>query len=101
MLDALCDHLAEKPGLYIEEMAIFLWDEFNILPSSSSIKRALSRAGWTKRKPNRKPKNRTHNYEISTNISYPNFGHIILCSSMSLDVIKGLDIGELAGHHLA
>ncbi|KAJ6160476.1 hypothetical protein N7470_003872 [Penicillium chermesinum] len=38
MLDALCDHLAEKPGLYVEEMAIFLWDEFNILPSSSSIK---------------------------------------------------------------
>ncbi|KAJ5366062.1 hypothetical protein N7541_001822 [Penicillium brevicompactum] len=36
MLDTLCDHLAEKPGLYIDEMAIFLWDEFNILPSSSS-----------------------------------------------------------------
>ena len=50
MLDALCDHLAEKPGLYIDEMAIFLWDEFNILPSSSSIKRALCRAGWTKKK---------------------------------------------------
>jgi hypothetical protein len=31
MLDALCDHLAEKPGLYVEEMAIFLWDEFDIL----------------------------------------------------------------------
>jgi precorrin-6B methylase 1 len=50
MLDALCDHLAEKPGLYVEEMAIFLWDEFNILPSLSSVKRALSRAGWTKKK---------------------------------------------------
>ena len=42
MLDALCDYLAEKPTLYVEEMAIFLWDEFNILPSLSSIKRALS-----------------------------------------------------------
>jgi hypothetical protein len=51
-----------------------------------------------KRKPNRKLKNRTHNYEISTNISYLNFGYIILYSSMSLDVIKGLDIDELAGH---
>ncbi|KAJ5491669.1 hypothetical protein N7539_003236 [Penicillium diatomitis] len=49
MLDALCDHLTEKPGLYVEVMAIFLWDEFNILPSSSSIKRALSQAGWTKK----------------------------------------------------
>jgi transposase len=56
MLDALCDHLAEKPGLYVEEMAIFLWDEFNILPSSSSIKRALARAGWTKKKAQQKAK---------------------------------------------
>jgi precorrin-6B methylase 1 len=50
MLDALCNHLAEKPGLYVEKIAISLWDEFNVLPSSSSIKRALSRAGWTKGK---------------------------------------------------
>ena len=56
IIDALCDHLAEKPGLYVEEMAIFLWDEFNILPSSSSIKRALSRAGWTKKKAQQKAK---------------------------------------------
>lgn len=56
MLDALCDHLAEKPGLYVDEMAIFLWDEFNILPSSSSVKRALSRAGWTKKKAQQKAK---------------------------------------------
>lgn len=51
MLDALCDHLAEKPGLYVEEMATFLWDEFNVLPSSSTVKRALALAGWNKRKP--------------------------------------------------
>jgi len=50
MLDALFYHLAEKPGLYADEMAIFLWDEFNVLPSSSNIKRALSWAGWTKKK---------------------------------------------------
>lgn len=56
MLDTLCDHLAEKPGLYIDEMAIFLWDEFNILPSSSSVKRALTRAGWTKKKTQQKAK---------------------------------------------
>lgn len=36
MLDTLCDHLAEKPGLYVEEIAIFLWDEFNILLSLSN-----------------------------------------------------------------
>ncbi|KAJ5435770.1 hypothetical protein N7445_006655 [Penicillium cf. griseofulvum] len=45
MLDTLYDHLAEKPGLYVEEMAIFLWDKFDILPSSSRIKRTLSQTG--------------------------------------------------------
>lgn len=38
ILDALCYHIAEKPGLCAKETAIFLWDEFNILPSSSSVK---------------------------------------------------------------
>lgn len=28
MINALCDHLSEKPGLYLDEMAVFLWDEF-------------------------------------------------------------------------
>ncbi|KAJ5115113.1 hypothetical protein NUU61_000872 [Penicillium alfredii] len=56
MLDTLCDHLAKIPGLCLEEMAKFLWDEFNILPSSSSIQRALSRVGWTKKTARQKPK---------------------------------------------
>ena len=30
MLVAICDHLLEKPGLYVDEMALFLWDEFHI-----------------------------------------------------------------------
>jgi hypothetical protein len=30
MLDALREHLLEKPGLYQEEMALFLWDEFGV-----------------------------------------------------------------------
>ena len=56
MLDALCDRLAEIPGLYIDEMANFLSDEFNILPSESSIQRALYRAGWTKKASRQKAK---------------------------------------------
>lgn len=47
MVDALCDHLAEKPGLYVEEMAIFLFDEFNVVPSISSIKRAHWSSLWS------------------------------------------------------
>jgi hypothetical protein len=30
MLEALYDHLLEKPGLYVDEMAVFLWDEFRV-----------------------------------------------------------------------
>jgi hypothetical protein len=28
MLQALQQHLLEKPGLYLDEMVVFLWDEF-------------------------------------------------------------------------
>jgi transposase len=49
ILEALCDHLFEKPGLYLDEMAIFLWDEFNIYVTKSSISRALVYKGWSKK----------------------------------------------------
>lgn len=26
-MTAPCDHLSEKPGLYLDEMAVFMWDE--------------------------------------------------------------------------
>ena len=41
MIEALCDHLYEKPGLYLEEMVVFLWDEFQAMVTTSSIRRAL------------------------------------------------------------
>ena len=41
MIDALCDHFSEKPGLYLDEMAVFLWDEFRTMITISSTKRAL------------------------------------------------------------
>jgi hypothetical protein len=28
IIEALYDHLYKKPGLYLEEIVIFLWDEF-------------------------------------------------------------------------
>lgn len=49
MLQALCDHLLEKPGLYVDEMAIFLWDEFRVQVTNSSLKRALASVGWSKK----------------------------------------------------
>jgi hypothetical protein len=49
MLDALCDHLLEKPGLYQSEMILFLLDEFDVLVTASSIGRTLRSRGWTKK----------------------------------------------------
>lgn len=49
MLAALCDHLLEKPGLYRDEMVVFLYDEFDIVVSVSSIGRALASIKWTKK----------------------------------------------------
>jgi transposase len=49
MIKALCDHLSEKPGLYLDEMAVFLWDEFQTMITTSSIRRALVATGWSKK----------------------------------------------------
>jgi len=50
MLDALCEYLHEKPGLYLLEIIQFLLDEFNIQITASSIGRALIYKNWTKKK---------------------------------------------------
>jgi hypothetical protein len=49
MLDALRERLLEKPGSYRDEMVVFLYDEFGILVTVSSISRALASVGWTKK----------------------------------------------------
>ena len=41
MLEALCDHLLEKPKLYLEEMAVFLWDEFDSNSSYCKTRRRI------------------------------------------------------------
>jgi transposase len=49
MLEALRERLVEKPGLYLDEMVVFLWDEFDLLASRFSIGRALASIGWSKK----------------------------------------------------
>lgn len=49
MLEALCDYLIEKPTLYLDEMVIFLCDEFALQATKSSISRALKSKGWSKK----------------------------------------------------
>lgn len=58
MLEALCDHLLEKPGLYLHEMEIFLLDEFDVLIPKSTISDALYRKGWSKKTARQKAKER-------------------------------------------
>lgn len=41
-IKALCGHLSENPSHYIEEMVVFLWDEFQAMVTTSSIRKALS-----------------------------------------------------------
>jgi transposase len=49
MLDALREKLLEKPGMYQDEMLVFLWDEFDILVNASAVSRALASIGWSKK----------------------------------------------------
>ena len=39
--EALCDYLLDKPGLLLDETAVFVWDRFRMLSTTSSIRRAL------------------------------------------------------------
>lgn len=58
MLKALCEHLLEKPDLYLDEMVIFLWDEFEAAVTTSSIRRALVDSGWSRKIARQKAKER-------------------------------------------
>ncbi|KAJ5335558.1 hypothetical protein N7452_007961 [Penicillium brevicompactum] len=45
MLDTLCDHLLQKPDLYIHEMELFPFDEFDVYVPKSTISDTLYRIG--------------------------------------------------------
>jgi hypothetical protein len=49
MLDALREHLLEKPDLYLDEMVAFLWDDFEAPVTMSTISRALASIKWSKK----------------------------------------------------
>jgi hypothetical protein len=58
MLNALCEHLLEKPDLYLDEMVVFLWDEFEVLVTTSMVSRALTSIRWSKKVARRVAKER-------------------------------------------
>ena len=76
MLDALCEHLLEKPNQYLDEMVVFLWDEFRVSVSSSAVSRALKSIGWSKKTCRRVAKGRNaglrdfYMYNLSSFRSY-------------------------------
>jgi hypothetical protein len=49
MLEALRDRLLRTPTLYLDEMAIVLWDDIAFLATKSSTSHALSSKGWSKK----------------------------------------------------
>lgn len=49
MLDALREKLLEKPGMFQDEMVVFLYDEFDVLLNVSAVSRALKSIGWSKK----------------------------------------------------
>lgn len=65
MLEALCDHLLERPGLYLDEMVLFLWDEFHTLTTTSTISRALASIGWSKKTIRRKASEQNADFQDS------------------------------------
>jgi transposase len=58
MLETLCDHLLEKPDLYLHEMELFFLDEFDVSVPKSTISDALHRIGWSKKTARQKAKER-------------------------------------------
>lgn len=50
MREALLEYLVQKPGLTLEEMVVYLWDDFESRATTSSISRALHTASWSKKK---------------------------------------------------
>jgi transposase len=49
MLEALLEHLIEKPRLYQDEMAVFLCDEFGIHIKIPCISKTLKSIRWSKK----------------------------------------------------
>lgn len=69
MLEALCDRLFEKPGLYLHEMELFLLGEFDVSIPKSTISGALHRKGWSKKTARQKAKER--NVDLRDNYCHP------------------------------
>jgi hypothetical protein len=71
ILEALGDHLLDKPSLYLDDSAIFLWDEFQMLVTASSIRKALVSKGWPGNTAQQKAKEQNAELRESQQIAKP------------------------------
>jgi hypothetical protein len=97
MLSALLEQLIEKPELYQDEMAIFLYDEFDVLVTTPSISRALASAGWSKKLRAVLQRSETQTCKTLTSTIYQRSAHTTWFTLTSLDMTTGLGSGGLAG----
>jgi hypothetical protein len=49
ILDALREKLLEKPGMYQDEMVVFLYDKSDVMFNVSAVCHGLKSIGWTKK----------------------------------------------------
>jgi transposase len=92
VLDALLDHLLTKPDLYIDEMAEFILDEFEINASEHSVRRSLKACDWSKKKTQRVACERDRDlrdaclYELSEYKSY----QLVFVDESGCDTLAGV-----------
>lgn len=100
MFNALCNYLLEKLGLYLDEIVLFIQDEFWILIITLSIRKALIVIGQSKKSIVREPRNRIQNYRNYIFIISQNLSCTIQSMIIYLAIINKSDLGELASHYL-
>jgi hypothetical protein len=91
MLEALCERLLEKPDLYQDEMAVFLWDEFRVLVTTYSISRALASVRWSKKAARRIARERNaelRDYYLHTISSFQSY-HLVYVDESGCDKRAG------------
>jgi hypothetical protein len=91
----------EAWSLYLDEMAVFLWDEFQTLVTTSSIRRALVTKGWSKTTARQRAREQMPICETIICILSRTFNCITWFTLMNLDVTKGLGLDGQVGHYLA
>jgi hypothetical protein len=100
IIKALCDHLSENPSRYLDEVAIFVWDEFRTLVTTSIIRRVLVAKNYPKRALSSKLGSVMPICRSGICLIYEAFSRNGWLTWINPDVIKEMESGGQAGHHL-